>query len=143
MFRLLVVLLLAMVGAVQYRLWVSDDGLAAVKRLETKVAWQQAENRRLRSRNDRLEAEVRDLKAGLEAIEERARRELGMVAEDETFYQFVAPPGAHGNLTSPPGAHSSLTSPPGAHGSSTLPPGADPGPLPPGPGSIDQAATAR
>jgi len=60
-----------------------------VWRLEKAVAEQREENRILRQRNSSLEAEVRDLKEGLEAVEERARTELGMIGEDETFYQVI------------------------------------------------------
>ncbi|MGI9334956.1 MAG: cell division protein FtsB [Gammaproteobacteria bacterium] len=90
--RLLAVILVALIAVLQYRLWVSEDGLPAIQRLSDKIDAQALQNEQLRTRNERLEAEVRDLKAGLEAVEERARRELGMIAEDETFYQFVEPP---------------------------------------------------
>lgn len=92
--RLLALVVVALIVVMQYRLWVSEDGLPAIQRLSEKIDAQGEENKRLRTRNDRLEAEVRDLKAGLEAVEERARRELGMIADDETFYQFVEPPRA-------------------------------------------------
>ena len=77
--------------ALQYRLWFADGGLAEVHRLERRVSEQQRENERLRERNRALAAEVRDLKRGLAAVEARARSELGMVGEDETFYQLVEP----------------------------------------------------
>ncbi|WP_455234899.1 cell division protein FtsB [Thiogranum longum] len=84
----LVVLLLLL----QYRLWVGDGSLAEVWGLYQQVELQQDENQRLRERNQALEAEVQDLKQGLEAIEERAREELGMIKEGETFYQIVEDP---------------------------------------------------
>lgn len=75
----------------QYRLWFADGGLAEVHRLEREVEQQRLRNEALRERNQALAAEVRDLKSGLEAVEARARSELGMVGEGETFYQVVEP----------------------------------------------------
>lgn len=76
----------------QYRLWVSPDGIREMGRLEAGVAAQRGENAVLAARNARLAAEVRDLKQGLTALEERARSELGMVAPRESFYQVVPRP---------------------------------------------------
>lgn len=73
----------------QYRLWMSPDGVHELGRLEQAVAAQRAENERLASRNAQLAAEVRDLKKGFTALEERARSDLGMIATNETFYQVV------------------------------------------------------
>ncbi len=81
----LVVLLL------QYRLWMSPDGVRELGRLEGAVATQRADNERLTDRNAQLAAEVRDLKKGVTALEERARSDLGMIASNETFYQVVPP----------------------------------------------------
>jgi cell division protein FtsB len=74
----------------QYRIWVSDNGVRQVERLRQAVAAQQAEDAQLAERNRQLAAEVRDLKTGMDALEERARSDLGMIARNETFYQ-VAP----------------------------------------------------
>ena len=76
----------------QYRLWVSPDGIREMGRLEAGVSAQRGENAVLAARNARLAAEVRDLKQGLTALEERARSELGMVAPRESFYQVVPRP---------------------------------------------------
>ena len=77
----------------QYRVWLSDDGVRGVAGLRQAVAVQRAENEQLAERNRQLAAEVRDLKTGLDALEERARSDLGMIARNETFYQVVpAPP---------------------------------------------------
>jgi cell division protein FtsB len=84
------VLLLALL-ALQYRLWVSGSGLREVWRLEQAIAAQHRENDALESRNRALAAEVRDLKEGQAALEERARTDLGMVGANETFYQVVPP----------------------------------------------------
>jgi cell division protein FtsB len=75
----------------QYRIWVSDDGVRGVARLQHAVAAQQKLDETLTERNSRLAAEVQDLKSGTAAIEERARSELGMVGSNETFYQVVEP----------------------------------------------------
>lgn len=83
--------LLVIVVLLQYRLWLSEDGVRELKRLERAVAAQRAENERLADRNRQLAAEVRDLKKGMAALEERARSELGMIAANETFYQVVSP----------------------------------------------------
>jgi cell division protein FtsB len=73
----------------QYRIWLSEDGVHQVTRLRQAVAVQGAENEQLGERNRQLAAEVRDLKTGLDALEERARSDLGMIARNETFYQVV------------------------------------------------------
>ena len=73
----------------QYRIWVSDNGVRQVQRLRQAVAAQQAEDAQLTERNRQLAAEVRDLKTGMGALEERARSDLGMIARNETFYQVV------------------------------------------------------
>lgn len=87
----LITILIVVLLVLQYRLWFADGGLAEVHRLGQQVEKQQRENERLRERNRALAAEVRDLKSGLDAVEARARAELGMVGEGETFYQVVEP----------------------------------------------------
>ena len=73
----------------QIRLWFSEDGYREVVRLGDEVAVQQHQNQQLAERNARLEAEVKDLKGGFSAVEERARADLGMVEEDESFFLFA------------------------------------------------------
>ena len=73
----------------QYRVWLSPDGIREVERLRGAVAAQRAQNEQLAERNRQLAAEVRDLKTGMDALEERARSDLGMIARNETFYQVV------------------------------------------------------
>jgi len=85
---LFVVLILLLAG-LQYRLWVGDGSLAQVSDLQRQIAEQQGENERLLERNRILEAEVLELKQGMETVEERARHELGMVKEGETLYQLA------------------------------------------------------
>jgi cell division protein FtsB len=81
--------LLLVIALLQYRLWLSHDGVRDLERLKSAVAAQHAENERLVDRNRELAGEVRDLKNGTAALEERARSELGMIAGSETFYQVV------------------------------------------------------
>jgi len=78
----------------QYPLWLGRGGWLRVWELDRKVSAQRGANVQLRQRNETLEAEVRDLKSGYEAIEERARYELGLVRADEIFIQLISPPGA-------------------------------------------------
>ncbi len=78
----------------QYRLWVSEHGVREVARLQAAISAQGAANRELIERNRQLGAEVNNLKVGLTALEERARSELGMVGNNETFYQIVTPSSA-------------------------------------------------
>ena len=85
----------------QYRIWVSDDGLRGVGRLQHAVAAQLKLNATLTERNSRLAAEVQDLKSGTAAIEERARSDLGMIGANETFYQVVEPAPAAAASTDP------------------------------------------
>jgi cell division protein FtsB len=89
--KLLSYALAALVLALQYPLWIGKGGWMRVWELDRQLAQQREANARLKSRNDALEAEVVDLKQGFEAIEERARTELGMIRKDEIFYQLVAP----------------------------------------------------
>ena len=87
--RSLIVVLLILLALLQYKLWLGEGGFTDVNRLEQKVAEQQQENALLQQRNEELQAEVADLREGIEAIEERARSELGMVQEEEEFYLVV------------------------------------------------------
>ncbi len=85
----LAVALISVVLMLQYRIWLSADGVREVTRLSDAVGRQKSENEELTGRNQQLVAEVADLKAGMSAIEERARSELGMIGRNETFYQVV------------------------------------------------------
>jgi cell division protein FtsB len=86
--------LIALLLALQYPLWFGGGGFGTLWQLQREIEAQRMENARLRERNEALEAEVQDLKQGLQAIEERARKELGMVKKGESFYQAIegAPP---------------------------------------------------
>lgn len=83
--------LLALLAALQYRLWVGEGSFAEVARLEEAIARQQVENDKMRERNRVLAVEVNELKSGLDAVEERARLEMGMIKDGETFYMLVEP----------------------------------------------------
>lgn len=87
--KVLVGLLVLLLVVLQYRLWFGDGSVQEVWRLNKEVRESKSELLNLRSRNQALEAEVADLKSGLDAIEERARSDLGMIDDDETFFQFV------------------------------------------------------
>lgn len=78
-----------LIAWLQWELWTGRGGLPDVDRLKQRVAAQKAENAELKARNRALAADVEDLKSGREAIEERAREELGMIRDDEVFYQVV------------------------------------------------------
>jgi cell division protein FtsB len=92
--RFLIIVLAVVLALFQARLWLSNGGLREVWRLETEVARRAEDNGRLVARNSALEAEVRDLKQGLSAAEERARTDLGMIHSGETFYQIAPAPAA-------------------------------------------------
>ena len=121
--------LLAALLLLQYRIWFSGDGVREVLRLRTAVSSQQGDNERLSARNRQLAAEVRDLKQGYSALEERARSDLGMIGADETFFQVgpgdapaAAPPGS----SAPPGTPVPPAAPrtrgaPGGGGPATAP----------------------
>jgi cell division protein FtsB len=84
------VLLLVLVG-LQFRLWVGEGSLAEVASLRQQLAEQRAELADLHERNATLQAEVDDLKEGLAAIEARARSELGLIRQGETYFQLLPP----------------------------------------------------
>ncbi|HEY5365792.1 MAG TPA: cell division protein FtsB [Casimicrobiaceae bacterium] len=86
--RWLAAVLLLVIVALQYPLWFGKGGWRSVRELDHQVAAQRDANAKLKLRNDTLDADVRDLKTGSEAIEERARSELGMVKHDEVLFQL-------------------------------------------------------
>jgi cell division protein FtsB len=91
--RLLTLVLLLLLAGLQAKLWFGSGGLHEVETLRRTVQAEQEENAVLRRRNEALAAEVEDLKTGTAAVEERARRELGMIKPGEVFYRVIeAPP---------------------------------------------------
>ncbi len=89
--RILILILLLLLGWLQYRLWVGEGSLAEVTALRREISAQGEELETLRARNRRLQAEVEDLREGRDALEERARSELGMIKEGEIFLQVIEP----------------------------------------------------
>ena len=89
--RWLALTFVALIVALQYPMWLGKGGWLQVREYERQLAAQRDVNAKLKARNDALDAEVRDLKQGLEAIEEHARLDLGMIRKDEIFYQVVEP----------------------------------------------------
>jgi len=88
--QILIAVLIVLLLSVNIALWRSDDqGVRKVRALQADVAAQEVENARLTERNEALAAEVDSLKKDLEAIEERARTELGMIREGETFFHIL------------------------------------------------------
>ena len=87
--RWLLVALLLLLAVLQYRLWIAEGSLAEQRRLERQVAEQTGVNQQLRERNAVLEREVLELQSGNKSVEQRAREQLGLVREGETFYLFV------------------------------------------------------
>ena len=90
--RWLTLALASLVILIQYPLWLGKGGWLRVWEVDQQIAQQREINARLTARNGALDAEVRDLKQGLEAIEERARSELGMIRQDEIFFQVLDSP---------------------------------------------------
>ena len=86
MLKWLAIALLLLLALPQYRLWLGDGGIHELREIRERVAMFDADNKPLRDRNQRLAAEVIDLQTGLDAIEERARSDIGMVRTDEQFY---------------------------------------------------------
>lgn len=87
--KIISIILVGIVVVLQYTLWIGPGGMTSVWQLKKQLVEQQAENDKLKDRNDVLLAEIKDLKQGHSAIEERARNELGMIKKDETFYQII------------------------------------------------------
>ncbi len=86
--RWLALALIALIAALQYPMWLGKGGWLQVREFDRQLATQHEANVRLKARNEALDADVRDLKTGYEAIEERARAELGMIKGDEVFFQM-------------------------------------------------------
>ena len=87
--RVLLAILLIILILLQLKMWFGEGGFRDVRRLEQRVEEQAEENEALAQRNRQLQAEVEDLREGLGAVEERARSELGLIKENEEFYQVV------------------------------------------------------
>jgi cell division protein FtsB len=90
--QILVAALIAVLVFLQYLLWIAEDGVRQTYALRVTIQAQTEENAELNERNRALEADIKDLKSGLVAIEERARSEMGMIRRDETFYRILEQP---------------------------------------------------
>jgi len=86
--RILAIIFMVLIVALQYPMWLGKGGWLRVRELDRQVEAQKLVNAELQTRNAALDADVRDLKTGSEAIEERARSELGMIRQDEVFFQL-------------------------------------------------------
>ena len=91
--RILTLLLIVLLGLLQYRLWFGQHSIADYFRQQEELKSQQASNLELEKRNRVLRADVKDLQQGLDAIEERARNELGLIREDEVFFRMFSQSG--------------------------------------------------
>jgi cell division protein FtsB len=98
--RILALVLVALIVALQYPLWLGKGGWLKVRELDRELEAQREANAKLKARNEALDADVRDLKTGHEAIEERARAELGMVRGDEVLFQ-LQPAGSRPKAATP------------------------------------------
>ena len=87
--KLVPLILIALIAALQYPLWMGKGSWSRVWEVDRQLHEQTQANQKLQTRNAALNAEVRNLKQGLEAIEERARSELGMIKQDEIFFQIL------------------------------------------------------
>jgi cell division protein FtsB len=95
--------LLLLLVVLQYRLWIAEGSLAERHRLERQIEQQTRINEELQARNAALEREVLDLQTGNKGLEQRAREQLGLIREGETFYQFVeSAPGTADKTAAPP-----------------------------------------
>ena len=86
----IIALLLVLLAMLQYKIWLGDGGIPEILQLEEEVEVVQLQVDKLKERNQALDAEVQDLKKGMDAIEERARSELGMIGKDEIYYQVIS-----------------------------------------------------
>ncbi len=92
--RWLAILFVILIVALQYPMWLGKGGWLQVRETDRQLTLQREASAKLKVRNDALDADVRDLKTGSEAIEERARSELGMIRSDEVFFQVQPAGGA-------------------------------------------------
>ncbi len=115
--KALTLIFVVLIASLQYPLWLGKGSWLRVWDLNRQIAEQKEKNSALKARNDTLDAEVRDLKQGFAAIEERARSELGMIKQDEVFYQVIVPaggeaaPAVSGQPALPPSATPSSATP--------------------------------
>ncbi|TAM96512.1 MAG: cell division protein FtsB [Rhodanobacteraceae bacterium] len=112
MLRWLALILIALLIGLQIKLWVGDGGMRDLRAIRARVSEQQAENAKLKQRNDALHADVEDLKHGQDAVESRARSQLGLIKPGEVFYQVVGTPAGSASVAAP----ASAATPPASSG---------------------------
>ena len=89
--KIITFVLLFLLIWLQYKIWLQDGGIPEVVQLQQELTEVKTEVQQLQERNSSLDAEVKDLKKGLDAIEERARSEMGMIKQGEVYYQVIEP----------------------------------------------------
>lgn len=89
MMRYAIIILILLLLVMQYKLWFDSGGLQQMEKLRHEIAIHKLQDQELAKQNDQLRAEVKDLKQGVDAAQERARTELGMVKQNEEYYQIV------------------------------------------------------
>lgn len=89
--KVLSLVLVVLIGLIQYPLWLGKGSWFRVWEVDSQIKSQRDKNAALQTRNNVLDADVRDLKQGLDAIEERARSEMGLIKQDEIFFQLLTP----------------------------------------------------
>ncbi len=87
--KVVTVILLTLIILLQYRLWFGKHSVPDYQQVKQQVDWQHQQNAKLHQRNHLLKADIEDLRSGLEAVEERARNELGLIIDGETFYRIL------------------------------------------------------
>ena len=92
--KFLLAILVLLFGYLQYKLWITEGKIQDSWQLEQRIDVLREENKTLTQRNNALQAEVTNLKSGLDVIEEKARNELGFIRQDETFFQYIEPDNA-------------------------------------------------
>jgi len=104
MLRWIALILIALLIGLQIKLWVGDGGMRDLRAIRERVSEQQSENAKLKQRNDALRADVEDLKHGRDAVESRARSQLGLIKPGEVFYQVVTGPAPAASVAPVPAA---------------------------------------
>ncbi|MGH8191616.1 MAG: cell division protein FtsB [Rhodanobacteraceae bacterium] len=122
MLKWLALILIALLIGLQIKLWVGDGGMRDLRAIRARVSAQQAENAKLKQRNDALHADVEDLKHGQDAVEARARSQLGLVKPGEVFYQVVTAPSGTSAAATPSGRTVVTPGSAASAASSTAPP---------------------
>jgi len=97
MMRYAIIILILLLLVMQYKFWFDSGGLQQMEKLRHEIAIHKLQDQELAKQNDQLRAEVKDLKQGVDAAQERARSELGMVRQNEEYYQIVPQKTEKGN----------------------------------------------